>query len=110
MKRLFCSCFHVFTSSFWFRIAGHQIRKCSNYVFFFKKYRIDRLGDRHFDAVTLGQLPHALRGGHTLGDAVHRIEDLLQLASLADALADGAVAALGADASGDQIAQTSKAE
>src|SRR5438034_253136 len=88
--------------------ARAGVRECSNYVFFFKKHRIDRLGDRHFDAVALGELPHALRRRHALGDAVHRIEDLLELASLADALADGAVAAFGADARGDQIAQPGK--
>ena len=60
--------------------------------------------------ISAGEFADALGGRDALGDAVHGVEDLVELSSLADALADGAVAAFGADAGGDQIAQSRQAE
>ena len=55
------------------------------------------------------QLMHGLRGGDTLGDAAHGGKNIGQFLSLADLLANRAVAPFRAETSGDQIAQPGQA-
>src|SRR5579872_811977 len=66
-------------------------------------------GDGHFDVVAEGEFADASGGGDALGDAVHGAENFLEFSAFADLFADGAVAAFGADAGGNEITEAGEA-
>lgn len=70
----------------------------------------DFAGDRHVDPFLPSEVVDAASGCHSLGDGGHAGEDVGERLAEAEAFADSAIAAVAADAGGDQVAQAGESE
>ncbi len=96
-------------AGFVFGFPGHEFGELGDGVAVFVEDGVEAFGEGHFDVAFARDVDDAFAGGHSFDDADDGVEDVGGFFALADALAEGAVAAFGGEAGGDEVSEAGEA-